>query len=62
MATTDQLIETLPDFLLDLREAGYDIGVEQSLNAQNVLLGLAAQGKLPDDPNDWHSCLAPVLC
>ncbi len=52
--------------LLDLREElcriGFDAGLQRAIAAQNLLLALASQGRLPADPRDWRTWLAPVFC
>jgi len=50
-----QLVETL-------RNAGYAIGVQQHIAAQNLLLGLAAEERLPKDLSRLQTLLAPILC
>lgn len=46
----------------ELRLIGFNIGTEQYFAAQNLLLALAAQGKLSDEPRNLKTWLAPVLC
>jgi len=52
----------LQNFIESLRKDGYNIGVEQHVNAQALLLSLAAVRNLPDDPRRICSVLAPILC
>jgi hypothetical protein len=46
----------------ELRLMGFNIGTEQYLAAQNLLLALAAQGSLSAEPRKLKTWLAPVLC
>ncbi|MFO0953797.1 MAG: hypothetical protein U0835_22100 [Isosphaeraceae bacterium] len=62
MKPIDRLAEELPDFLDDLRSAGYVIGVDQYVAAGDLLLSLAARGALPDDPRRLATLLGPVVC
>jgi len=55
-------VDDLIEFIDELRLAGYDISTQQYIGAQNLLLGLAANGHLPPDPRALHTWLAPVLC
>lgn len=45
-----------------LRLAGYDIGTQQYIAAQNLLTALAANEQLPSDPRELRTWLAPILC
>ncbi len=46
----------------ELRLAGFDIGTQQQIAAQDLLIALAAHNRLPADPRDWRSLLAPIFC
>ncbi|MDM8560318.1 CHASE2 domain-containing protein [Thiotrichales bacterium HSG14] len=45
-----------------LRFADYNIGEAQYIAAQNLILTLAAQGKLPTELAELRQFLAPILC
>ncbi len=52
----------LTDFIDELRESGYRIGVSQYIAVQDLMVALANQGKLPDNPERLRTLLAPILC
>src|SRR5262245_25089452 len=54
--------EDLIDLAEELRLAGYDIGAEQHIAAQDLVIALAAHGRLPKEPREWRSLLAPIFC
>src|SRR5262245_41546930 len=54
--------EDVIDLAEDLRQAGYDIGTQQYVAAHDLLIALAAHGRLPEDPRDWRTLLAPIFC
>jgi len=54
--------EELLDFLDELRQRGFNIGAEQFVAAQDLLLALAGHGKLPVDPRRLRTYLAPIVC
>jgi hypothetical protein len=56
------LTDHLYSFIEELRTAKFNIGVAQFINAQNLILALAKQGKLPENLADLKSLLAPILC
>jgi hypothetical protein len=56
---TSAQLNTMMD---ELRLTGFNIGTEQYLAAQNLLLSLAAQGSLSAEPRKLKTWLAPVLC
>lgn len=62
MPTPDIQIEDLLDLREELRKAGFDPGLQRAIAAHNLLLALAAQGRLPADPGAWRTWLAPVFC
>jgi len=45
-----------------LRGAGFAIGTQQYITAHELLVALASRGRLPENPQDWRSLLAPVFC
>jgi hypothetical protein len=56
-----------PEDLLDLIDIlrcqfGYNIGVEQYIAAQDLLLALTTEGQLPCHPRRLCTWLAPLLC
>ena len=55
-------LKELIELIDELRLAGYDIGTQQYISAQNLLLTLAARGQLPANPRDLQTWLAPLLC
>ena len=55
-------LESLLDLREELRRAGFDPGAQRVIAAHNLLLGLAAHGRLPEDPAAWRTWLAPVFC
>jgi dipeptide/tripeptide permease len=52
----------LVDLIERLRLAGFKVGVDRHINAQNLLLLLASRGRLGDAPDGLATWLAPVLC
>ncbi|HKI02126.1 MAG TPA: Yip1 family protein [Thermoanaerobaculia bacterium] len=54
--------EALLDLVDDLRAAGYNIGVEQYLAVQDLVLVLAARGEDLADPGGLKRLLGPLLC
>ena len=56
----------LPDvisaFLDELREAGYNLGVEQYVAVQDLVLALVTQGKILEHPKQLRSFLGPIVC
>jgi hypothetical protein len=55
-------VDRLIVFIDQLRLAGYDIGAQQYINAQNLLLSLADRGQWPEDVRSLRTWLAPILC
>ena len=62
MSRFDRLAENLPNFLDELRSAGYVIGLEQYVAAADLLLSLAARDALPSDPRRLVTFLGPIVC
>ncbi len=62
MNTATILTEKLHTFINELRLAHFNIGVTQFIVAQNLILSLAKQGKLPPQLAQLKTLLAPVLC
>jgi hypothetical protein len=58
----DILTKEIINFIEGLRFAGYNIGAAQYVAAQDLLLTLAAQGKLPSELTELRLFLAPILC
>ncbi|MDY6992154.1 MAG: hypothetical protein SVR94_06040, partial [Pseudomonadota bacterium] len=56
------LTTALSDLLADLRLAGYRVGTTQLIAAQDLILALAAQGKLPTDLSALTTLLGPLFC
>jgi MFS family permease len=54
--------EDLLDLAEELRGAGFDLGTQQYVAAQDLLIALAAHGQLPADPRAWRTLLAPIFC
>jgi hypothetical protein len=54
--------DLLTDFIDELRESGYRIGVSQYIAVQDLMVALANQGKLPYNPERLRTLLAPILC
>jgi hypothetical protein len=52
--------DLLTDFIDELRESGYRIGVSQYIAVQDLIVALANQGKLPDNPERLRTLLAPI--
>ena len=52
----------LVDFIHELHEQGFVISTEQYSAAQDLLITLAAQGRMPANPQSLSSWLAPILC
>ncbi|MEP7342190.1 MAG: SUMF1/EgtB/PvdO family nonheme iron enzyme [Acidobacteriota bacterium] len=62
MPTPNIQLEDLLDLREELRSAGFDSGLQRTIAAHNLLLALAAHGRLPADPGEWRTWLAPVFC
>jgi uncharacterized protein with von Willebrand factor type A (vWA) domain len=62
MSNFNHLTDNLLNFIDDLRVAGYNIGLEQYIAVQNLILALTAQGRLPAKLADLQTFLAPILC
>ena len=62
MNKTSILTQELLKLIENLRFARYNIGVAQIIAAQDLILALAAQGKLPADLTRLKTLLAPILC
>jgi formylglycine-generating enzyme required for sulfatase activity len=58
----DELLESLLGLRARLLRAGYDTGFQRILEAQRLLVMLAAEGKLPRERSDWKEWLAPLFC
>ncbi len=56
------LTQELINFIEKLRAADYHIGATQYIAAQDLILGLAAQRKLPPKLTGLRALLAPILC
>lgn len=54
--------EVLIEFIDELRDAGYKIGVSQYIAVQDLILALIAQGENLDRPQRFKSILSPLLC
>jgi len=55
-------IDDLIDLIDELRLAGYQIGTQQYIYAQDLLLALEANQQLPASPVELRTFLAPILC
>jgi WD40 repeat protein len=54
--------DRLTDFIEELREEGYKIGVSQYIAAQQVVLTLIDQGETLDSPGSLGGYLGPIFC
>ena len=54
--------EDIIDLAEELRREGFDLGTQQYVAAQDLLIALAAHNRLPANPRDWRSLLAPIFC
>lgn len=54
--------DRLVTFIGELRLLGFNVGTRQYIDAQNLLLALAARGLLPREPQGLCTMLAPLLC
>ena len=52
----------LYEFIDELREAGYNIGIGQYIAAQDLILALAAQGDTLDSLEQLRTLLGPIVC
>jgi formylglycine-generating enzyme required for sulfatase activity/uncharacterized protein with von Willebrand factor type A (vWA) domain len=55
-------LEDLLALAQTLRDAGFALGTQQYIAAHELLIALAAQGRLPADPLQWRTLLAPIFC
>jgi WD40 repeat protein len=54
--------DRLTDFIEELREEGYKIGISQYIAAQQVVLTLIDQGETLDSPGSLGGYLGPIFC
>jgi hypothetical protein len=54
--------DVLIEFIDELREVGYKIGISQYITAQDLILMLIAQGEIFDSPEDLRNLLGPIFC
>jgi len=54
--------DVLTDFMDELREAGYRIGISQYIAAQDLILALTTQGVLLGHPERLKTLLGPIVC
>jgi hypothetical protein len=54
--------EYLIGFLNELRAVGFDVSTQQYIDAQDLLIALAANGYLPEDPRSLCTLLGPIVC
>lgn len=54
--------DVLTEFIDELREAGYKIGIPQYIAAQDLILILIAQGETLDNPEQLRNLLGPIFC
>ncbi len=54
--------DVLIEFIDELREAGYKIGIPQYIAAQDLILMLIAQGETLDSPEHLRNLLGPIFC
>jgi formylglycine-generating enzyme required for sulfatase activity len=54
--------DVLIEFIDELREVGYKIGISQYIAAQDLILMLIAQGEIFDSPEDLRNLLGPIFC
>ena len=52
----------LCDLIDRLRLSGFSIGLDQYIAAHKLLIFLAGNESLPEDPREWRGLLAPILC
>jgi hypothetical protein len=62
MAQQSFKLEDLIDLAEELRLSGFDLGTQQYVAAQDMMIALAAHNRLPADPREWRTLLAPVFC
>ena len=55
-------LEDIVDLAEELRLAGFDLGTQQYVAAQDLLLALAAHHRLPNDPRQLRTLLSPIFC
>lgn len=54
--------EEVADLVMTLRDAGYNVGPEQCIAAQRLMVTLAAEGRRFSDRRGLRSWLAPIFC
>jgi outer membrane protein OmpA-like peptidoglycan-associated protein len=54
--------DELAELVLELRQTGYDVGIEECFNAQRLMLALACFGTDAKSPSDLESYLGPLFC
>lgn len=54
--------DVLIEFIDELREAGYKIGISQYIAAHDLILMLIAQGETLDSPEHLRNFLGPIFC
>ena len=54
--------EKIIEFIDELRDANYNIGVSQYIAVNDLIIALLAKGEKLDQPQRLKSFLAPLLC
>lgn len=54
--------EDIIDLAEQLRRARFNIGLQQYFAAEDLMIALLTQGRLPEDPRKWKSLLGPIFC
>src|SRR5262245_37220606 len=62
MSAPNLQLEDLLALAETLRGAGFAVGTQQYIAAHELLITLAAHARLPENPRDWRSLLAPIFC
>ncbi|MCP4702786.1 MAG: hypothetical protein GY862_38895 [Gammaproteobacteria bacterium] len=62
MTQTEALTTGLQHFVDSLRLAGFNVGADQYIAAQDLILNLAARNAVPEDLSRLRGLLGPLLC
>jgi len=55
-------LEYLIELFNELRAIGFYVSTQQYIAAQDLLIALAANGQLPENPHALRTLLAPIVC
>ncbi|MBP6824891.1 MAG: hypothetical protein KA368_25315, partial [Acidobacteria bacterium] len=54
--------EDIIDLAEQLRRERFNIGLQQYIAAEDLMIALLTEGRLPEDPRKWKALLGPIFC